>query len=100
MVRSLHFYCTVLLVSDVWHSDSGLYINIKVFRFFSLISYYKILSIIPCAIQKVAFTSFCNGPSILSLERYKITPPQTLELSVYWVPELKILSTFSLCDSF
>ena len=43
------------LVSDVQHSDPVIYIYIYIyiyiFRFFSIIDYYKILSIIPCALQ-------------------------------------------------
>ena len=44
-----------MLVSGVQHSDSVIYISIYIsfFRFFSLIGYYKILSIVPCAIQQV-----------------------------------------------
>ena len=40
----------VALVSGVQQSDSVLYISVF-FRFFSLIGSYKILSIVPCAIQ-------------------------------------------------
>ena len=50
-VRTPHFHYNVVLVSGIQHSDSVIYINIKLFRFFSLIGYYKILSIVPCAIQ-------------------------------------------------
>ena len=41
------------LVSGVWHSDSVIYtfIFIYIFRFFSIIGYYKILSRVTCAIQ-------------------------------------------------
>ena len=44
---------SIVLVSGVKHSDSVIYIYIYIFlfRFFSLIGYYKILSIVPCAIQ-------------------------------------------------
>ena len=43
----------VALVLSVQRSDSGIYIYIYIFfsRFFSIIGYYKILSIVPCAIQ-------------------------------------------------
>ena len=42
----------VMLVSGVQQSDSVLHTHIPIFfRFFALISYYKILSIVPCAIQ-------------------------------------------------
>ena len=41
----------VVLVSGVQQSDSAIYIFF--FRFFSLIDYYKILSIFPCATQQV-----------------------------------------------
>ena len=37
-----------MLVSGVHHSDSVIYIYF--FRFFSFIGYYKILSVVPCAI--------------------------------------------------
>ena len=44
-----------VLVSGVQHSDSviSIYLSIIFFRFFSLIGHYKILSIVPCAIQQV-----------------------------------------------
>ena len=41
----------IVLVSGVQHSDSVIHIYIFFFRSFSLICYYKILSIVPCAIQ-------------------------------------------------
>ena len=46
---------SVVLVSSVQQSDSviHMYIYIFSFRFFSLIGYYKILSVVPCAIQWV-----------------------------------------------
>ena len=46
---------SIVLVSGVKHSDSVIYIYIYIFlfRFFSLIGYYKILSIVPCAIQYI-----------------------------------------------
>ena len=48
----------IMLVSGVQRHDSVIYIQkrkiyIFLFRFFSLIGYYKILSIVPCAIQQV-----------------------------------------------
>ena len=43
-----------MLVSAVQQSDSAIHTYISIFfRFFSLIGYYKILSIVPCAIQWV-----------------------------------------------
>ena len=46
-----------MLVSDVQHSDSVIYIHtyicVCVFSDSSLISYYKILNIVPCAIWQV-----------------------------------------------
>jgi len=49
----------IMLVSAVWQSDSVLlsftqfyiYIYTFFFGFFSLASYYKILNIVPCAMQ-------------------------------------------------
>ena len=45
----------VVLVSSVQQSDSYIYIYIYIyiffFRFFSIVGYYEILSIVPCAIQ-------------------------------------------------
>ena len=44
----------VVLVSGVQHSDSVIHIHILIFfRLFSHIDYYRILSRVPCAIQKV-----------------------------------------------
>ena len=47
----------VVLISGIQQSDSVIhtyiYIYIFFFRFFSIIGYYKILSIVPCAIQLV-----------------------------------------------
>ena len=40
----------VVLVSGVQQSKSVIYIHIFFFRFLSLIGYYKILNIVPCAI--------------------------------------------------
>ena len=48
------FYIGVYLINDVLVSSVqkiDLVIHIYFFRFFSLMGYYKILSIIPCAIQ-------------------------------------------------
>ena len=44
-----------MLVSGVQQSDSVIHIGvyIYIFRFFSLIDYYRILSRVPCAIQYV-----------------------------------------------
>ena len=46
---------TSVLHSDGWQSDSynREYIYINFFQIFSLIDYYKILSIVPCSIQLV-----------------------------------------------
>ena len=56
---------SVVIVSGVQHSDSCMcvcvciyiYVHVCVhiffFRLFSIIGYYKILSVVPCAIQKV-----------------------------------------------
>ena len=45
----------VVLVSGIQQNDSVIhiymYIYIFFFRFFSIIGYYKILNIVPCAIQ-------------------------------------------------
>ena len=41
----------VVLDSGVQQSDSVIFIYIFFFRFFSIIGYYKILNIVPCAIQ-------------------------------------------------
>ena len=44
----------VVIVSGAQQSDSvilNIYIYIYMFRFFSLVGYYKILTIVPCAIQ-------------------------------------------------
>ena len=41
----------VVLISGIQQSDSCIYIYIFFFRFFSIINYYKILNIVPCAIQ-------------------------------------------------
>ena len=44
-----------MLVSGVQHSDSVIYVNIYVyiffFMFFSITVYYRILNIVPCALQ-------------------------------------------------
>ena len=42
-----------MLVSGVQQSDSVIHIGvyIYIFRFFSIIGYYKILNIVPCAVQ-------------------------------------------------
>ena len=48
----------VVLISAVQQSDSVVYAYISFFRFFSLIGYYKILSIVPCAIQKILVIHF------------------------------------------
>ena len=46
------FVYNVVLVSGVQQSDSVyMHIYLFFFRFFSYIVYYKILSIVPCAIQ-------------------------------------------------
>ena len=52
-----------MLVSGIQQSDSHIYIRVYIyiyiyayiffFRFFSIIGYYKILNIVPCAIQQV-----------------------------------------------
>ena len=44
---------SVVLVSGVQQSDSviHMYTNLFFFRFFSIIGYYKILDIVPCATQ-------------------------------------------------
>ena len=50
----IHFLIEVLLISNasgVQHSDSAIHIYIVLFRFFSLIGYYKIFNRVPCAIQ-------------------------------------------------
>ena len=47
----------IVLVSGRQHSDSFIQAYLFFFRFFSLIGYYKILSIVPCAIQYV-FVSY------------------------------------------
>ena len=41
----------VVLVSGVQQSDSVIYIYIFFFRFFFITGYYKILNIVPCAMQ-------------------------------------------------
>ena len=41
----------VLLVSGIQQSDSVIHIYLSFIRFFSIIGYYKILNIVPCAIQ-------------------------------------------------
>ena len=41
----------VVLVSSVQQSASFIHIYIFFFRLFSIIDYYKILSIVPCVIQ-------------------------------------------------
>ena len=41
----------VVLVSGVQQSDSVISISVFFFRFFSIVGYYKILNIAPCAIQ-------------------------------------------------
>ena len=43
--------CNVVLVSGVQQSDSVMYIYVFFFIFFSIIVYYKILNIVPYAIQ-------------------------------------------------
>ena len=42
----------VVLVSGVQHSDLVIYIDIFFYRFSSLIGYYKMLSIVSCAVQE------------------------------------------------
>ena len=46
----LQLICNIVLVSDVQQSDSDICLYIIFFRFFSIIGYYKILNIVPCAI--------------------------------------------------
>ena len=45
----------IMLVSGVWQSDSVIHTHththICIFRFFSLVGYYRILNIVPCAVQ-------------------------------------------------
>ena len=47
------FYCSILIysVSSEQQSDSVIYACLFSFRFFSIIGYYKILNIVPCAKQ-------------------------------------------------
>ena len=40
----------VVLISGIQQSDSLRYIHIFFFRFFSIVDYYRILNIVPCAI--------------------------------------------------
>ena len=49
----LQLIYNIMLVSSVQDRDSVIhtYVSPFFFRFFSLIGYYKILSIVPCAIQ-------------------------------------------------
>ena len=57
-LNEIQFICSVVLVSGVQQSDSVIYIYIRThiciffFIFFSLRGYYKILSIVPCAISR------------------------------------------------
>ena len=56
VIYSITFlYCKNVLVSVVWESDSviSMYTNVFFFRLFSIVSYHKILSIVPCAMQWV-----------------------------------------------
>ena len=41
----------IVLVSGIQQSDSVIHMYIFFFRFFSIIDYYKILNIVPCAVQ-------------------------------------------------
>ena len=61
----------VTLVSGVQHSDSVIHIYIYTFffRFFSLIGYYKIFSIVPCAtfnclLMALSFSLYFSGGSM------------------------------------
>ena len=43
---------SLMLISGIQQSDLVMYINIySLFTFYSIIDYYKILSIVPCVIQ-------------------------------------------------
>ena len=50
----------VVLVSGVQQNDSVVH-TLLFFRFFSLIGYYKILSRVPCAIEKVFVNYFIHS---------------------------------------
>lgn len=45
----------VVLISRVQHSDSVIHTHTQIFflRFFSIVAYYEILDVVPCAIQQV-----------------------------------------------
>ena len=49
MFIEVHLICNIVLVLWVQYIDSCIYI----FRFFSIIDYYKILSTVPCVTLKV-----------------------------------------------
>ena len=50
----VHLIYNAVFISAVQHSDSIIHTYTFLFRFFSCIGYYKILRIVPCAIQQVS----------------------------------------------
>ena len=58
----IYLIYNIVLVSDIQHSDSDIYIEREIFffRFLSLIAYYKILSIVSYAILQVLVSYLLN----------------------------------------
>ena len=91
----------MVLVSGIQQSDSVLYmcIYIFLFRFFSIIGYYKILSVVPCARSSVIlmqllmfeFLRFLNYPvNVVFPSQYSLW-----KVIVLWKPALNSSPVFS-----
>ena len=50
--------CNTISASDVQHSDSVIHVCVYIVKFFSLLGYYRISNIVPCAIQQVLIIYF------------------------------------------
>ena len=71
-----------MLVSDVQHSDSQIYVCVYIFffRFFFFIGYYKILGVVSCAIQYdlVGYLILCTVVGIYVNPYLPIYAPSSL----------------------
>ena len=66
-----------MLVSDVQQSDLIAHTIYTLFQIFSIIGYYTILNIFPCALQQVLVICFIYN------KMYMLTPTSQIEVYVY-----------------
>ena len=65
-MTELHIYMCVYICVSVYVMYVCVYIYLYIFRLFSIIGYYKMLNIVPCAIQIFAIYLICSSVYMLS----------------------------------